>query len=664
MKLQPIIRSKLAKFRQQHELDSVSDGIAFEMFANKMILCNHQLDAFNVECRLLDAVCVGGENDMGIDGLCIKLNGILLSSLDEARDIFELHREAEIEFIFVQSKYKESFEQKEFASFVNGAEDFLSENHVQPRNEKVDEYLQIKDYLFSDEVIMRWVRNPIVRLYYVVMGEWRNSPHIIATEEQFRGRLRSLNTYGEIFVKYVDASVFKRICDDNENHFKTTLSIIDQFQLTSVDNVDCSLVALVSADQLLGLLKTEDGLMRKNLFEDNVRDFQGDTAINNEIFATIANSPSSFVLLNNGITIVCQEASLRNRTVIIKNPQIVNGCQTCSVIFQAAKSGLDLTEVVVTTKIIATNNDEIANIIVKGTNRQNIVYDEAFEITRDFHKELEDFFVAMNKDGNRIFYERRSRQYADISSITFLEKVNFRILIQSFINVFLSEPHLGHRYQSRLLQDFKNTIFIDAQSKYPYYVACKIHQQFDRYLHSREDARKITTYKMHILLLFKILAVGQSPSINDDKAMENYCRLLLRVLDDRTQVDKYMSEAILTFDRIKKEWISQKGEGYRFGIKDSDKFTIFMMDTISGKQPRLSNQEQGLQCRGVVKKVGFDKKDNIYGFISRRPKDIYFSERYNPSLNYAKLEGKQVLYTTVTNPIGGDYMAKDILVVE
>ena len=47
MKLQPIIRVKLAKFREDYELQSVSDGIAFERFANQIILSTHQPGAFS-----------------------------------------------------------------------------------------------------------------------------------------------------------------------------------------------------------------------------------------------------------------------------------------------------------------------------------------------------------------------------------------------------------------------------------------------------------------------------------------------------------------------------------------------------------------------------------------------------------------------------------------
>lgn len=642
--LQPIIKAKLNKFREEHELESIKDGIAFEMFSNKMILCNHQPDAFNVENGLFDAVCVGGTNDMGIDGLCVKLNGILVTSLQDAQDVFELHRKAEIEFIFIQSKYKEGFDSGEYSKFINGVEDFLSDKHFQPHNEKIDAQLKIKEYLFSDNVMIRWTMNPTVRLYYVVMGDWNDSPHIIAITQKFEEHIKVLNSYGEILVKYVDANAFKRVCDDNDNLFSTTLNIIDLFSLTQVEKVDNSMVALVGASELLSLIKTEDGLIRKNLFEDNVRDFQGDTTINNEILSTISDDPESFVLLNNGITIVCQEVLPGNRKITIKNPQIVNGCQTCSVIFVADKLGHEISDVVITAKIIATNSDNITNNIVKGTNRQNIVYDEAFEITREFHKELEQFFMAMSNSNTKLFYERRSRQYFDNPTITSLQKVNLRVLIQSFVSLFLNQPHKGHRHPAKLLQDFKNKIFIDTQSKYPYFVSCKLHQFFEISINKSRIPKHLRTYKMHIIWIFQNIAEGTPPNINNEKKIDGYCTRILSLLEDEHRANDLLQEAISSFVKIKNEWISEKGESFKHGIKDSAEFTQYMKNSLALKRSEPLIEESPLQFRGKVIKIGLDKHNRFFGFVSKYPDNIFFHENDNPGLDYRELMGLDVLY--------------------
>jgi hypothetical protein len=144
-------------------------------------------------------------------------------------------------------------------------------------------------------------------------------------------------------------------------------------------------------------------------------------------------------LFNNGITIVCDSAVFANRRININNPQIVNGCQTCNVLFSASKTGIDISNVILSAKIISTDDEEITNSIVRGNNRQNIVFDEAFEITRTFHKNLEEFFFSLagENPNNKLFYERRSKQFAGNPTVTPFQKVNFRIIIQSFVQYLL-----------------------------------------------------------------------------------------------------------------------------------------------------------------------------------------------------------------------------------
>lgn len=77
------------------------------------------------------------------------------------------------------------------------------------------------------------------------------------------------------------------------------------------------------------LTKSEDGSLRRSLFNSNVRDYLGNTgSVNSEIEHTIATEPEMFLMCNNGITIVCSDfIQIRDKIVSIDNPQIVNGCQ-------------------------------------------------------------------------------------------------------------------------------------------------------------------------------------------------------------------------------------------------------------------------------------------------------------------------------------------------
>ena len=66
------------------------------------------------------------------------------------------------------------------------------------------------------------------------------------------------------------------------------------------------------------------------LFRKNVRNFLGKSTCNKAIQETLKHEPENFWCYNNGMSILCDEASLNVEKKFIRlvNPQIVNGCQT------------------------------------------------------------------------------------------------------------------------------------------------------------------------------------------------------------------------------------------------------------------------------------------------------------------------------------------------
>lgn len=393
MQVEPIINARFKQFRESQELSNIEDGIAFERFVNYAILSVHQPGIFAADSDLLERVSVGGQSDMGIDGIAIKINGLIVSSKQEISDIIKSQKRVNVEFIFIQSKYKPKFNKGELNNFVHGVRDFLSECHHFPMNDSVKEFLELKEYLLSDDIMIIWDNNPKVTLYYVAMGRWREAPDLVGVSKQFNEDLDSLNIYKDSQILFIDSEALKSIYDSITNTFSKTIDTRHTMPLTDVRCVINSCMAIVYADEFLKLLITEDGIIRKSLFNDNVRDYQGDNPVNSEIEDTIINSPAEFIVLNNGITVVCDEFKQNNTRLTISNPQIVNGCQTSHVIYNAYKKGHDLSKVPVTVKFVSTIDSELSNQIVRGTNRQNIVLEEAFEATKQFHKDLEEFFI-------------------------------------------------------------------------------------------------------------------------------------------------------------------------------------------------------------------------------------------------------------------------------
>jgi hypothetical protein len=659
MNVEPIINAKFKIFRERMELTNTADGVAFEQFVNHSILTAHQPDAFNGDNELFEKVNVGGTKDMGIDGIAIKLNGLFIRDLDEAKDLAKRLPRLSVEFIFIQSKYKSNFDKGEFNNFSDGVREFLSEKQKQPVSEQIKE---IKEFLVSENAVYKWEDNPTVRLYYVVMGKWHGSHHQLALADTFKEDILALNTYKEPLIHFIDHDGFKSILDSNENNFEVVINSIDTMPLTSVDLVDNSCVLLCYASELKKILTTPDGLIRKSLFDDNVRDYQGDNSINNEINQTIIKEPQKFALLNNGITIVCEKYTPSNRQINLKNPQIVNGCQTSHVIFHNSGPDDILSKVPIVIKLISTNDSEITNQVVRGTNRQNIVFDEAFEATKKFHKDLEDFINALSPDYERFYYERRSKQYDHNPSISHFQKLNLRIIIQSFIGMFVNEPHISHRHESKLLEVYSNLVFQEHQSKLPYFTAAlaffKLEKQFRT---GGLDMKTLYAFRTHLLMIFREIIAGARPNIDNLKVVDEHSLLVLAVLKDNNKTKDKFNEAAKVFNETRKHWIDiMKRDQYR--IKDNKDFTDLLLTRIRKVITVTTDlvEDDNYRYSGNIAKIIKDRFGSYAGFIERKPSDIFFHSSSAKGINLFGREGSLVSYKVTTNPKNGQLIATDI----
>ncbi len=661
MNLEPIINAKFKKFKNQMELNSVADGVAFEQYVNLSILKSHQPDAFNGDNELFNKVNIGGFEDMGIDGIAIKINGILIRDIDEAKDLVKKFPRVDIEFIFIQSKYKSNFDKGEFNNFIDGVREFLSEKQRQPHSTEIKELILIKDFLLSEDAVFKWSDNPSVRLYYVVMGKWHDSKHQLALAEQLKEDIGHLNTYKEPYIHFVDLAGFKAVLDSNENNFEVVLNSIDTMPLTSVDGVDNSCLMMCYADELYKLLSTKEGIIRKSLFDDNVRDFQGDNTINSEIQKTIESEPEKFALLNNGITIVCKKYIPSNRQITIKNPQIVNGCQTSHVIFGNSNSLEALKKVPLVIKVISTQNNEITNQIVRGTNRQNIVLDEAFETTKPFHKELEDFINALSPEYSRFYYERRSKQYDHNPSINQYEKLNLRIIIHSFVSMYLNTPNLSHRHESKLLDTFGNTLFKDFQSKLPYFTSSLAFYELEKLFRQQKLDKSYYTFKYHLLMIFRELIAGRSPNVNNERIVDEHSQIVLNVLKNKSATLEKFKKSIELFDKTRDEWSKQLGKNVH-GIKDNKDFTFLLLKNLRDKGQNTSDtvEDENFVYKGKIKKIIKDRYGKYCGFIERKPDNIFFHSASAKGMKLFDAEGKLVSYKVSTNPKSGQFLAVDV----
>ena len=635
MNLSPILRAKLANYADKYELESLKQDEQFERFVNYHIISQQHPNAFSTNSEDLEKISIGGSNDLGFDGIAISLNNNLIYSIQDIDDILACQNKAQFHITFIQSKNKSGFNLGEFTTFAAGILDFLQEKVEAPANKGIQYWHEIYTYIVSGKIVRKWISNPSIECDYVTTGKWDENAHIKAHEKNIKRQINEKHSWEDIAFHYIDGNKMLDIINGNENLYTTTLDVVDTMSLPEVKNVDDSTVAVCEATEIFKLINNE-GYLRRNLFEDNVRDYQGDTVVNREMIKTLRENKQDFMLLNNGITIVCEELNLTNRKITLKNPQIVNGCQTCNVIYTCAKKNISLEDAHLIVKVISSHDTEIVNSIVKGSNRQNIVYDEAFEVTKNFHKLLEEYFANMQIGKYRkIYYERRSKQYEGDINIKPSQKVNFRTLIQGIVSLFFCKPEDGYHHESKLLKEYKAKIFLEDHPLEPYYLSSFLCVVFDNLRRRRAISKQHNTYKYHILLILKEMLGGPSESINKTKATEKYCKKIMDQLQscDLACLANYIEKACAKFDEIVESWIAEKGENARYHVKDSSDFTTYMLSCLRDNVCVQSDGESDIAVhRGRIMHICNDKK--VYGFIEYEPENIYFDKIGNPEFDF------------------------------
>jgi len=539
----------------------------------------------------------------------------------------------------------------------------MSESCHYPRSEKMNEFIRLKNHIFSEDMILYWSENPNIKTYYAYLNDSDDNEVIFTMSSQFIHDMKKENMFDNIECSLLSSRDIINLNNENDNNFEVVLNVVDAIPLGEVEHVHDSSIVLCKADEYVKLLLNDNDVLRKSLFNDNVRDFQVDSDVNAEIFDTIQHNPNEFILLNNGVTVVCDKTVSSNRRIALKNPQIVNGCQTSNVIYNAYKSGYDISKTTISLKVISTESHDVTNRIVRGTNKHNIVLDEVFEVTRVFHKELEDFVNSVSsnfeEDFIKIYYERRSKQYDSDSKIKNLQKFNLKTLTTEFIGTFLKAPHYSHRHESKLLEEYRNKIYIDKQSFMPYFLIALMRICLDEAFRVGALKKYNKKYKTHLLFITLLSVVGAPKNINNNKQIEKYCNDFIDSVNNIEGLISQFKDSQDLFERLVDDFVQENGENYRSTIKTSQTFTNLILSALLGE--KLDQKED--TYRGTVIKTSTDRYGYPYGFISRLPNNIFFHSNSNNKLNFDKLMFKDVTYEISNDIIDGREIAVNVKVI-
>jgi hypothetical protein len=522
-----ITKSLIAELLTNQELDSEDISKDFEKLVIYCVVSNEYSKSFDV-----GLITVGEGGDTGIDGLAILVNGQLIEDKDEIDGLLERNNFLEVTYIFIQSKTSSNYNSGEINTFIFGVKDFFSEGPSLVRNSVITRLAEISDYIYQKAPSFN--KNPTIKLYYCTTGKWVDDQNLLAVINAGVSDLEQANLFDEVIFHPIDAKGIAAYFRKTKEAISTTINFRNRVTLPPITGISEAYIGLLPFDEFMKILSDEDGNLI-NVFEDNVRDFQGtNNDVNSGIKNTLNNSDSDiFSVLNNGVTIVCSSISPTGDSFTIRDYQIVNGCQTSNVLFNSRSSDY-INNVNVPVKIIATDDDEVKNRITLATNNQTPIKKEQLASLTLFQRNLEQYYNSYSGD-SRLFYERRSKQYNCDSSVLKTRIITVPYQIKSFAAMFLDKPHQVTSFFGTIvsnLNEGKVQIFTPEHMYSPYYTSAFAYYRLESLFRRKIFDTSYKKVRFHILMVFRIMFQMDSlPEFNSRK-MDNYCQELLNILND------------------------------------------------------------------------------------------------------------------------------------
>lgn len=534
-----ITESLMAELHSNLELESIDESSDFERLVNYTVISNEYNKTFDI-----DLAWVGNGADTWIDWIAIIVNGQLVESVDEIDDLLWKNNFLEVTYIFIQSKTTSSFSSAEINTFIFWVQDFFAIEPKLVRNEEIKKFAEVSNYIFKNAPKFRV--NPTLKLFYVTTGKWMDDTNLNAAINNWKDILEQTNLFEKILFTPYWARELAIAYRKTKESVTSTITFSNRITIPKINGVSQAYIGLLPFSEFLKIVADSNESLL-NVFEDNVRDFQGDTNDVNGWIATTLKSDDSeiFSVLNNWVTIVASTISPTGDQFTISDYQIVNWCQTSNVLYNN-KEGPNINKVIIPIKLIATTDEEVKTRITLATNNQTPIKKEQLAALTQFQRSLEQYYNSFTGD-SRIYYERRSKQYNSDNNVIKSKIITVPYQIKSFAAMFLDEPHNVTSYFWSIvkrLNEWKVQIFTKDHLFSPYYTSAFAYYKLESFFRKWSIDSWNKKIRFHILMVFRILNSSTPlPSFNSKK-IDKYCENLLEILNDETKALKAFNKAI------------------------------------------------------------------------------------------------------------------------
>lgn len=537
-----ILGGCIEQFKTDNELSN-NDSEIFELFALTQITKPNDLSFEDIQNSIVD-----GGQDGGIDSLLIIIDDIIPETLDELDDL-KFGRKTQVLIKISQCKKENSFKETSIDKLITT----LPELFDLSKNEN-DLLIRFNPSLVEKALIAReaWKKCTVAGGQITINFDYCSFSEKIEINGAFSAKVEQLKTLAS--TSFVGAKI------EYSNHSSQELLTLYQTHKverlsltfkenplsTRYENFGIGYVGTVKLAEYKRFLKDDDGTIREDLFESNIRHYQGKVDVNEKIKLTIETPvDEDFWWLNNGITIIAETPSLVGTTLSIDNVQIVNGLQTSySIFLYHNESDDDKRSVLV--KVIINNNKRTIDHIIASTNSQNPVSPALLRATDDVQREIELYF------GNEgYFYDRRKNYYKNQGKPA-VKIFGIQSNAQAVEAIVFNNPHITRSKPTSLIKDdiTYGRIFSQAYNYKLYLNCCLIAQRssdFHRIIGDGIIKNNLSNFKLHLARVVVCLLAGKANATMDEVTSLQFSHFNQNIFD---QAKDLVNEAINEYQLI------------------------------------------------------------------------------------------------------------------
>lgn len=488
-----IILDEVLKQKKAEVDPASSESEFFELFSAEQVLKDHDLSYDEIESGL-----IGSGGDGGIDSIYLFVNGELVQ---EDPDYSYLRKNVSLELVIIQAKTTAGFQETPIERFITVSEDIFdlskdtarfSDIYNEGLIEAIDRFRLVHQQLAAKFPSL------LIRYVYACKGT-KVETSVERKVEKLEGVVGRHFPSSEFSFSFVGASELLAMAR------KTPQS---SYNLALAENPISSegqvgFVCLVRVRDYHAFITDGAGNLRRQIFEANVRDYQGRTEVNEEIQQSLQKSKQEdFWWLNNGVTVIAGKATQSGKALTIEDPQIVNGLQTSTEVYNYCKkfnTDDDTRKILV--RVIVPTESESRDRIIKATNSQTSVQQASLRATDKIHRDIEEYLKSRG-----LFYDRRKNYYKNEGKPR--DKIiGIPHMAQAVMSILNQRPDTARARPSSLLKknDDYRLVYSDAYPIQIYYVCIELVRRVEAYLKAKvpeletKDRNNVRYYiAMHI----------------------------------------------------------------------------------------------------------------------------------------------------------------------